>query len=927
MATYISNPAGGNLTASGSWLQVSSTAENDSVATGTAATTAFQYSSTFVPAASAVGGVAVRIYSRSVASVGTVTVYFANNTSAGARESSTTLQIADFPNLQTQNCGWAYFQFPASVTPNGTDAYKIGICTSQYVFTVSGVSVAPLPGNTYTNNGFTFTIQGTSIVAGSGIISASGTGAPSASGNLVRTAGAGDATIAFNPSTTSTGTMSFYSLATTNWSREIVLTAAAVGAPVANDKLLIMGAWTAGITDTLSTTVVTMNSTATTSYGPTVSGGPPDGMSISMGGTLAYGNSTSTNYIMYLKGALAVYAGGSLLITGASGGTFPSTSTALLWFASVANVDSGLMTYNGTATYPVTVTTSGNPLTYDRAFLAADCAASATSLTTNVSTGWLNGDVIALASTTRTIGDCESKALTAGASGTTLTITALSAAHSGTTPTQGELANLTRNVTITGASLTLGGYVNVSATAIVNFSWTAFALLGSATANKRGIDVNTTAGTFVANRCSFYNWTVTGALMYFNPTSVSLTGTVTVTNNVFYNIADYFMYFGVLNTYSWAATITGNLCIKTITTSTYGIGSNISSQLNFPFQNNTIVGCAGTTNGSGIYIATSVILLGVWSGNTVHSCAGYGVVIFAGLSGGSMSNLTTWRNTWGVVFQPPASATMFVLNFTMNNVTAFGNSSGGFYIGTNSNGYTPTWDNCVFDGWNIYSGTTLTQPVGISTTSAMFVETYISNCTLGSPSTHATADCQIGGNYPVQFIFHNTLFNSPTAIQNPTYMGNRSSFVSSQKHNQISGNHKTYKLYGTITSDSTIYYSIATGPSERLTPNNATYTLDSSIRRTSCVTGQSITFSCYIRTSVAGDGTAWNGNICGLYLLANPAMGVITDTLLASASNTPGVWQLLSATTPVSTDDGVWCVVLRVNGTTGFVNTALWSVS
>lgn len=63
--------------------------------------------------------------------------------------------------------------------------------TLAYTFTVSGVTVSPSPGNTYTNNSGTFRILSVSITAGSGTIVAIpiNTIVPTASGTLVRTSG------------------------------------------------------------------------------------------------------------------------------------------------------------------------------------------------------------------------------------------------------------------------------------------------------------------------------------------------------------------------------------------------------------------------------------------------------------------------------------------------------------------------------------------------------------------------------------------------------------------------------------------------------------------------------------------------------------------------------------------------------------------
>jgi hypothetical protein len=61
-------------------------------------------------------------------------------------------------------------------------------------FTVSGITVVPSVGDTYTNNGVTFKVT----VANFDSINAGGTGTSTASGTLTRVSGTGDATIAFS---------------------------------------------------------------------------------------------------------------------------------------------------------------------------------------------------------------------------------------------------------------------------------------------------------------------------------------------------------------------------------------------------------------------------------------------------------------------------------------------------------------------------------------------------------------------------------------------------------------------------------------------------------------------------------------------------------------------------------------------------------
>ena len=86
-----------------------------------------------------------------------------------------------------------------SVTISGAAASsRVQIYDISYIFTVSGVTVTPTAGATYTNNGVTFTVISASITAGAGTVTARGLGVPGTSGTLIKTAGTGDATIAFS---------------------------------------------------------------------------------------------------------------------------------------------------------------------------------------------------------------------------------------------------------------------------------------------------------------------------------------------------------------------------------------------------------------------------------------------------------------------------------------------------------------------------------------------------------------------------------------------------------------------------------------------------------------------------------------------------------------------------------------------------------
>lgn len=99
--------------------------------------------------------------------------------------------------------GSNWYQIAAS-TDNSADYTFIDSLTdveilTSYSFTVAAVVTGPKWGDTYTNNGKTFTII-SSPAAGAGTIIALGTGTPEAAGNLTRATGAGDAVIAFSAS-------------------------------------------------------------------------------------------------------------------------------------------------------------------------------------------------------------------------------------------------------------------------------------------------------------------------------------------------------------------------------------------------------------------------------------------------------------------------------------------------------------------------------------------------------------------------------------------------------------------------------------------------------------------------------------------------------------------------------------------------------
>jgi hypothetical protein len=60
-------------------------------------------------------------------------------------------------------------------------------------------------------------------------------------------------------------------------------------------------------------------------------------------------------------------------------------------------------------------------------------------------------------------------------------------------------------------------------------------------------------------------------------------------------------------------------------------------------------------------------------------------------------------------------------------------------------------------------------------------------------------------------------------------------------------------------------------------------------------------------------------------LKANPAIGITTDTVIATASAAAGSWGQISGTTAAASDDGVFEFVVDCDGTTGWTNVDDWS--
>jgi len=681
----------------------------------------------------------------------------------------------------------------------------------------------------------------------------------------------------------SAGQVSMYRGATaSNWSR--ILRTTTTQAPVAGDVLAVAGEHSsAGVNTTIT---VTMNNTTTDVFGR---------VRIGVRGNLDYAFAAATNYKLYLAGDLVVNSN-SRFSMGRSANPIPSGSTAELKFVCTANVDFGIIGRN-----VETIETFGAAVT-QKALLASDAAAAATSLTTNIATGWLSGDQIAIASTSRTFSESEDKLLTANAVGNTLSIAALTNAHSGTSPTIGELANLTRNVKIFGNSGTQQGYIDLNTLSITSFNNTEFYFLGSSTTNKRGINVSQTTGSFVASGCSFHDFTTATSIALFidSPTG----NNITIQNCNFYKI----------NGTSISRTTTSGsnfvindiLVINNLSTNT----AIIMSDLNGVFTNITAAGCQGI----GISIGDTTIGTHTINNITSHSNGNTGIVCSSLISQSSspflVEDLFIWRNVGiGLTF-------LTVMNAEFDGGLIFGNSTAGLNPTTGVEG------NIRINNFVVDAGVTLTQPVGMQL-SADVTDLFVDNSTFGANQTHATGDIQVSNAntcYAKCFL-RNTLLASPTEVASQTNLTPIST-IGSSRHDQIAGNHKSWEKFGIISIDTAIFNRGTA--SQRLTPNSSTNKLGSGIKRIAVRNGTSATIAVSVRKSTAGDGTAYTGNQPRLILKANPAVGINSDLILDTMSLGLGIWEQLSGTSPIVTDNGVIEVCVDCDGAAGWINIDDW---
>jgi hypothetical protein len=692
-------------------------------------------------------------------------------------------------------------------------------------------------------------------------------------------------------------------------------------APAATDRMIVAGEHTGAGTG--NTFTVTMDNTATTSFGSTTT----QALTVNKRATLAYGNVGSTAYYLKVKGIVGVYGGGTFTIGTAGTPIDASGTTASYAMDSTENCDSGLIVFNGGV-----FNAYGKSKATVKTLLTADVS-SGTVITVASTSGWLAGDNIGIASTSQTSTQCRQRTISTVDSSTQVTMTSsLAELHSGTAPTQAEVVNLTRNVQVFGWSISLQGFIAVAPGGVFATQYVEYTQIGgsastitvapSQTATKKGIAVlcqASSGGSFNMQYCSLWNFAVSTSTGIYVSDNLAADA-FTISHNVSYGIAaNHFQLASFHVGTGW--TISDHVGIKTTDNAPV---FNIAGDLQGTMTDWVAVG-ATTNRGISVSRLRNTIPASPtpWTGTinnwTTHSNGTGGILVTP--YDMVLTNLTSWRNG--------AGSGLFISGIrdsVIDGLTSFGNAD-----------YNLNWAG-VF-GLSILRNATLNGDTTFATPAGARLqggaggrwETVDFGTASGIKTTHSSWDIEIGasasslgGFTPVHLTMHNCKFSSTTWLSTSFWSeAGSGSFIRSQKHQQIAGSHKTWTKWGTIEIDTGTYRTAS--PSELLTPSHATVKLAGGPKRAAVTNGSTLTPTVHVKKS-----GAYNGNAPRLLVRRNAAAGITADTVLATLTGSAdgdGWWTLTGPTTPAVTDDAILEFYVDCDGTAGTLSIDDWSVA
>lgn len=702
-----------------------------------------------------------------------------------------------------------------------------------------------------------------------------------------------------------------------------MLATSTTAAPASGDQLVIIGERTG--TGTGNAFTVTLDNTATTSFGPTVSGGPPQGVIVGQGGTFICGTAASTNYYFKWKGILHICSGG-VAEFGSSGTPIPSTSTCTLYMDCVALVDSGIVVDSGG-----TLTMQGatkNPWTQ----VNTDEAAAATVIGLDSTSGWANSDVLGFGPGNLTVTEVEQKTISTVDSGTQVTLTAgLTNQKRGTAPHRTYVGNLTRNVKLTGASSSLRGYLSFREVCTAVVRYVQFNHMGSTSAGVYYLDFQPhSTGTATVEYCTT---DLGNNAIYTVALNQNKSGTVVIRYNVFYRPGNICVYvnngYGGGTNYFNPCTVSDNLLLGSVDGAPQFYFNLLRSKdQGWDFTGNIITG-AGSTAGIAFQFNLGISapyndFTGLFD-DSVMTHQGSGIHITQNNAChyyGTIANPTAYLcASQGLFF----NSTNGSADITFTNVRLWGNSVAGIYTG-NSTDF--TYVKLTVKGGTICGSTLQAQARGLYVVGDFILARFENvdfGVATGTDTTHSTADVVFNdsqGKWDLTFI--GCALASSTKISGHTGSDFKLYDIKHQRYNNTAGDHRRDVQVAagcawTHRVDAVIYRTAS--PSERVTPTvTATqWRAHSGIRRFKVANGVARTINLYARKSSSGDvgGVNYAGNEPRLIMKANPAIGIDSDTVLDTMTVGNGTWELLTGSTGSPTDDGVVEVYVDCNGSSG----------
>jgi hypothetical protein len=694
--------------------------------------------------------------------------------------------------------------------------------------------------------------------------------------------------------TSSTGQLTVFGTSSTNWSRALRRDTALTLVPQASDTMIITGQLTG--TGTSDTFTVTHNITATTTFGL---------LEVGHKGIWKWGTSASTNYYFKTSGNILLGSGSETYI-GDNTTALPDTSTATIEIVPATNAAVGMFVLSN-STFITRTDYKPTPI----AQLTADVAASGTSLTTDISTGWKNGQEIAIAGTNAS-NQYEFKALSADASGTTVTVNALTHAHTGTGDTRAHVGNLTRNIIIKGTSTSLNSYVVVTAVAsgvvtTFDMEYVAFQNLGANVAQRYGVTIQAVSATTDIKMvgCVFRDFTVVGARF------IRVEGTAIakclIQDCVGYNTASRF--FDNAAQTNTSSELIMNNCLF--------IGSTLANDIcivwaakNWQISN---IFCWNNTSAGTYMIQAATVTTDYqqdgqfnykWDNIQVHMITGAGLGIVRARRS-RFGKLEFSKNNQNGALYFIGKDVIEIDDLKISTTVANGTGVRVQDIGTSL----AKIGRYEFKG-NSQAGTAAF--VLLWNVSVEIDELICTNCAspFGVAGTYAGTLGQLKVN--------KTTFTS--GVSDGGVSTNPNSYVKLGNYNGAGAFRHVY-LYGTIRSDTTEFNTAS--PSVRMTPNSASNKLNGLEKYVAVANGNTATVKVWVKKS-----SAYNGSEVQVMLKKDAQAGITTDTQLAvSTSASNNAWEEVSSILPTATGDVVYTLYTTCDGTAGFVNLDDWSVT